>query len=88
MRMVQIVLGLVLFVAVAVFAVHQQVRVVQLGYELHRVESEQERLEEETRTLRAEIAEKRHPRHLAETVREYELPIEPPHKTSRREPSR
>lgn len=78
MRIVQVVLGILLFVAMAIFAVQQQVRVVQLGYELHALESEREQLEETCRRLQAAIAEKRHPRRLAEAARAYDLPIEPP----------
>ena len=81
MRIVQIVAGILLFVAVAVFAVQQQIRVVQLGYDLHSLEAEREQLAETSRKLQAAIAAKRHPRRLAQAARAHELPIEPPHAT-------
>lgn len=77
-KLAQVVAGIVLFVVVGVLAVHLQVCVVQLGYDVHAAEKQRRELEEENRQLRAKIAAKRNLKSLADAARRHELPIAPP----------
>ena len=77
MKLLQIVLGILVFVAVGVYAVLQQVRVVQIGYDLHSAESEADRLEEANRQLLARISQLRNPSRLAQAAVAWKLDLVP-----------
>ncbi|MGE0431606.1 MAG: hypothetical protein AB7K09_02255 [Planctomycetota bacterium] len=78
MKLLQIVLGIFVFVAVGVYAVLQQVRVVQLGYDLHAATTECEKLDEANRELQARISRLRNPVRLRDVAFALKLGVVPP----------